>query len=770
MQTKGSLYDIQRHFGWEIAICYHPMFLLVDEDRGEPVIGERKPPWGACDIEAYMERVKRNLASLEADASLVLHYEWAVCAIEDIARRFPDIFQRMKALHAKGQLRFVGGDYALVHANGQDSEVCLRELEIGQAVFTELMGEKITVFAHQETHVFEQLPTILRSLGFQYMVAPSFPWSFRLIRADHFVLSGHESGLYVTRGNEFVMAQALDGQSIPCYLPTNVRQTTAYTELIKGMWSCPPLWIDFPDLEEYHNPQPFAKPCALDDALQRRLAAAPPRLTGIIRSPFSYVEGIWAEEHLRYAREAEQSLVRTEALLAVLYARGIIQAMPDLLPLWKRLMKYEDHDATWVEVTDLRRKAIGVFQELIAHCRMLRNGALPGEGTMLINLLPRRRSTVVEAPPCVPEEIQAQQFGEEIRCVLSSPAAFARTVVKGGTVAVSRQVPVPSVIRMPLYGVALNEHGLMDQITLTGGKRLLRPGKISGGEIRAMADMQWIDAGDTSTGEGTPQMMHGPLDPQARVLSEGCTLDNRNAELSYHTGPVFDVLTRTGLLGRIPFQEDYYFYREKAQISVTLRYDFQQDALGEMHMEETKLNVYYPMAGQRFWHDVPFGIVEAEMEDQLFASNWIAGGGLVYLHHGTVKSFLCDGVLANTLAWGSKQWTNHIHYDFWMERCEAYDLRLQGKQTLRYDLLLTGEESERATVEAVEDVRWPMELIHGACKTGQLYPTGALPPMAVTALIAGEEGLLIRGFDLLEDPHAPRAIRMVNVDKRGGRV
>ena len=34
--------------GWKLAICQHPMYLIVDEDRGEPVVGERVPPWGAA--------------------------------------------------------------------------------------------------------------------------------------------------------------------------------------------------------------------------------------------------------------------------------------------------------------------------------------------------------------------------------------------------------------------------------------------------------------------------------------------------------------------------------------------------------------------------------------------------------------------------------------------------------------------------------------------------------------------------------------------------
>jgi len=56
---------IKAHFGWKLFFAQHPMYLLVAEDRGVPVVGERIPPWGAATKEEYVERVRRNLKSLE---------------------------------------------------------------------------------------------------------------------------------------------------------------------------------------------------------------------------------------------------------------------------------------------------------------------------------------------------------------------------------------------------------------------------------------------------------------------------------------------------------------------------------------------------------------------------------------------------------------------------------------------------------------------------------------------------------------------------------
>ena len=38
----------KEHFGWKLAFIQHPMYLVIDEDRGEPISGERTPRWGAC--------------------------------------------------------------------------------------------------------------------------------------------------------------------------------------------------------------------------------------------------------------------------------------------------------------------------------------------------------------------------------------------------------------------------------------------------------------------------------------------------------------------------------------------------------------------------------------------------------------------------------------------------------------------------------------------------------------------------------------------------
>ena len=49
-------FAMRQHFDWQIALCYHPMSMLVDEDRGTPVLAERVPPWGAATAKRYPKR------------------------------------------------------------------------------------------------------------------------------------------------------------------------------------------------------------------------------------------------------------------------------------------------------------------------------------------------------------------------------------------------------------------------------------------------------------------------------------------------------------------------------------------------------------------------------------------------------------------------------------------------------------------------------------------------------------------------------------------
>ena len=852
-------FDLARHFDWQIAICYHPMYMLVDEDRGTPTLGERIPPWGAATAEQYMERVQRNLASLEKDPTLTLNYEWAAAAIEDIALRFPEVMRRMLAAHQRGQLDFVGGEYSLAHTSVHGSEANWRQFEQGLEVFQRLFGQRVTVHAHQESHLYAQLPQVLRQFGYDYLVMPSFPWAVT-ITGGAFQLLGDERRAYLRKGDEFLRATALDGTQLPAYFATNVRQTIPDDEYMKDLWSCPPLWIDFPDLEEYHNPTPRARTVRLGSALAERFKAAPPRAQGTIQTYYSYTEGVWAEEHLRASKAAEEGLVLLGDVLAMARQAGApVDLQEQLNALWRQALKYQDHDVTWIEVTDLRRKAIAQFQHIAAECRKLTGqvtASLVRANTNTIavfNGVPKPRVALIDLPPA---QVPAgggpfQKVGEKCLGFLELPAGGYRSFpLDGATAATAKECPLPEHLATEGYRVDFTPEGLIQKLTTADGQAVVTAGQYLGGEIRAVLGNRWVNnraaackfydgevgyvlersgafgpaspppapaakpawvqqgriagalklSGDSFVessnlgsfdqltvalwmkptaldyshqallhtagwerggfhfillqdgriqaavngaepvelyslakpggrlGEWThlavvydaihqrlqlfingrkdneahldrtvpvsldkfrlgawdaePRFFRGELDevriyrgalddPSIASLAGSATRAGTNLiawwtmdqpegrqipDASGQQHPARLVLRDPGSTSRpIPWRERYVFFKRRPVIKTEVEFDFAGDELGDFHLEETKLNVYYPTSGKELWHDVPFGYESAREGEQMLALNWVHSGGLVYVNRGTPKHWARDGVLANTLGWGGKK-------------------------------------------------------------------------------------------------------------------
>lgn len=733
-EANRDTFDLKQYLDWQIAICYHPMYMLVDEDRGTPVLGERVAPWGAATAEQYLERVKRNLASLEKDPKLKLNYEWAASALEDIAVRFPDVMQRMQAAHRRGQLDFVGGEYSLAHTMTYGSEADWRQFDLGLDVFQRLFGQRVTVHAHQEDHLYPQLPQVLRHFGYEYLVMPSFPWAVT-ITGGPFQLLGHERGTYLRKGDEFIHATAPDGTKLPAYFATNVRQTNSNDEYMKDLWSCPPVWIDFPDLEEYHNPNGMARPVLLGAALAERFKAAPPRASGKIQCYYSYVEGVWAEQHLRANKAAEEATVQAGNLLAMARLAGVpLDRQEKLNDLWRTVLKYQDHDVTWIEVTDLRRKAIGQFQQVVADDRKLMGEVAatlvqPDANSLAVfNGLPRPRAALLEvgADEAPGGAAKLQKVGEKFVGFVDLPACGYRSFpLAKDSGRSSKEVPMPDHLDTEFYRVQLSKEGLIDSLATANGRKLVTGGEYLGGEIRAVIGNRWVN--------------------------------NRTATCKFYDGDVCAVLERTGIFGiqaesaatigrGIPLRERYIFFKHQPVIKAELEFDFDGDEIGDFHIEETKLNVYYPTPGGDIWHDVPFGFESARDGDPLLALNWVQCGGLTYVNRGTPKHWLRNGVLANTLAWGGNQWTNRIHYSHWMARCKNYDLSLRGRQKLEYFLIPTDSSNGAAATRMVEALTTPVFVARGA--GDKSWGSVKDDTLAVTSLFEKDGQVWTRGYQM----------------------
>ncbi|MCX7018566.1 MAG: hypothetical protein WCK47_04735 [bacterium] len=690
---------LKEHFGWKIAICQHPMYLLIDEDRGIPEVGERVPPWGAATAADYVERVRRNLASLGKFPDLFINYEFSGVEIDMMARDFPDLIASMRQRFREGKLDFIGGTFSQPHMQIIGSESNWRQFELGLGVFKKLFGKDVKVHFLQETGFHQQMPQILRQFGFEFTALPPFPWAME-VTGGTFELVGCHTGVDTILGDEFIEAEALDGTSLPAYIKVidagagEFRMDRVMKEAHKDLYSGPPIWTYFPDLVEvdentYRDFKSMFDFVLLDKALPDRFAAAPPRARARVYTYWSYVEGVWGEELLRANRKAEEAAVLAEQMCCMARLAGSkLVRHDDIHRIWHAILKSQHHDIYWIEVTDLRRKAIEWLDKTTLECRHVMGECaadlleIDDHSVTFFNGLPFARTALIEcASDMIPDGESFQMCDDRAFGFVDLPSGGYRSYgIAAGAVADSSHTAMPGAIGTEHYHVEFSETGLMRQLTTTGNDNLLKSGSYLGGEIRAMISGKWFD--------------------------------NRAAECSFMSGKVMDVLERKTAINEIPVHEKYFFFREHPLIKVELDFEFNGNEAGHFPLDETKLNVYYPTAGSPIYHDIPFGFIEGRENRVLFAINWLYCGGLLHINRGNVKHWVRDGVIANMIAWGGNIFSNRMHYGFWNRKTQ-YDIRLYGKHRIEYYLVPRGRFHADTVANDVQTVVSPVYMARG---------------------------------------------------------
>lgn len=945
-------FNITNYLNLQIAICDHPMYMLIDQDRGVPIIGERVPPWGAPDAEAYVQRVKRILIALKKDPEAKVNFEWSACELNELAHRFPDVIQGIREAYQRGQLDFVDGAYSQAHMSTFGSESNWRQFQYGLEVFQQLVGEKIVVYASQEDQLAPQIPQILHDFGYKYMVMPAFPWRLTITKGPFDLLGS--PGYYLRKGCEFINASALDGSSVPAYFPTmDPTMHTVHAAWMRDLWGPPPLLLTFPDMEEYHNPLAgWAKPVLLEHALDERFKAAPPRASGRVSTYESYDEGVWAEEYLRANRLAEENAVLAGDLLAMgkLAGHSDENLHAKLGDIWRTILKYEHHDVTWIEVTDLRRQGITNFLYSVKGSRQLMAEVATqlvekaDDSEAVFNGLTHARSALLEvsASQIPGGGGQFQKFGNRYLGFRRLPAGgFKSFALAPDGWTESKERLMPKRITTDYYTVELSKDGLMNQITTSKGENLLVASNYLGGEIRAVIGNQWVNnrsatcrfydgevcsilersglfgvsapaktapspgptwvregkvGGDlllrgksylSAGGLGThddltvamwikptsldyplqallhsdgwdfgafhfmlrddgrlqvavngndpvdtfsvstlgkslgkwvhvavvyngptkrvtlyingkkdsetalkvavpvtledfrmgawnqePRFFHGALDDVriystalddaeiAEIAAGGTAVDSKDLlawwkldetsgnEAADTSGNGHPATVTSGEFvasqRRIPLRERYYFFKHQPFIKVELVFNFNGNTIGDMNIEETKLNVYYPTRGGEIYHDIPFGYVPAGDNEQLFATSWLDDSGLVYVNCGTIKLWVHGGVIANTIAWGGRRFDNRLQWGWTNAR--QYDLRLYDEQKIVYYLIPSGRFDGPAITRAVEDVRTPVYITPGSGQKS-FYQIRD-PNLAVTSLFKKDGQVWVRGYQM----------------------
>jgi hypothetical protein len=729
--------DVQNRFGWKLAICQHPMYLLIDEDRGEPVVCERIPPWGAPDAEEYVERVRRNLQSIKKYPDLKINYEFSGVEVEAIAEKFPDVINDAKGLFEKGRLDFLNGTYAQPHLHIFGSESNWRQFEMGLEIYSRLFGKQIKTYQCQESGVHWQLPQLLCLFGYRFMTTPSFRWLMS-IENGPLELTGDEVygiEMYTRSSDNFVDAEGIDGTVIPAYIHSRSsypddRLYAIRRDLVRGR----KIWIMNPDMMEvdddlYKELNTTFTTTLLEDAFRETWLKDQPHNKVRLSTNWSYAEGVWAEELLRQNKRAEEQAVLAESLCCLASMAGFPVDYKETVKLiWHDILKYQHHDVHWTEVSDLRRKAIDKLEagvrvsiELAGHAAAAFISKNPGGAVdrseryiSFFNVTSRWRRVPIELDAMAFSEAPEgfQRFGDRFIGEADLPAFSAKSFQISDGAEVSKKEQLPCNISTPAYEVEFSECGLIRRL-FSRDKEILRPGEYLGGEIRCIAGDIWHT--------------------------------NRDAECTFFTGSVFDILERRYTIASVPGTERYFFYKTIPVIKAELEFEFDGNEIGNFWADYSKLNVYFPTSGGEIYHDIPFGYQKGLPDRPLYATNWIYSGGFVYVNRGTVKHWVRDGVLVNLLAWGSNQFDNRIHYGG-ENRYAAYDQKLRGRCSIEYYLIPYGTFDGNKICADVESLTFPVFASSGKANT-TFHPHLDSKRM-VTALHEKDGVVCARGYAL----------------------
>jgi hypothetical protein len=723
--------DVRNRFGWKLAICQHPMYLLIDEDRGEPIVGERVAPWGAPNAEEYVGRIIRNLASLKRFPDLKISYEFSGAEVEGIAEKFPDVVREMKARYDKGQLDFVNGTFAQPHLHTVGSESNWRQFEFGLGVYKKLFGKDVKVYQEQETSVHQQLPQILKKFGYEFMVLPDFRWMLSIKDANVTVDGGacHGVSVYLDSPDNFVSAAALDGTKLPTYFNTHASDHNDITHMIqKDMLHGQKTWIMNPDMievndDEYKDMTSVFKHVLLEKSLEEEYKSGAPHYEAALYSTWSYVEGVWAEELLRRNKEAEEHAVLAENLCCLAGLMGKDQNYKnDLAKIWHDILKYQHHDVSWIEVTDLRQKAVNILGQGLALSRSLAGKAAAAlmlinakgkddaSSYTLFNVLAHKRIAVAEINSPVKAGTGFQKYAGRNIGTAELGAFSAKSFSADGSASDSKAAALPGLISTPAYTVTLSPEGLIKQLNAKD-RDLLKDGEYLGGELRCIAD--------------------------------GMRHSNKNAECAYFTGPVFDVVERSHKIANIPIKETYFYFKTAPYIKVEIEFDFNGNEIGNFWADYSKINVYYPTTGNEYYHDIPFGFQKGKIGEPAYAMNWVYSGGLVYINRGNIKCWVKDGVISNMLAWGGQHFDNRQHFG-WTEQSTKYDLRLYGKRKIEYWLYPAGDFDGGKISVAAEGMTFPIYAAPG--KLDARFIEGLDETLMVTTLHEKDGKVYARGW------------------------
>ena len=701
---------------WQLALVQHPMYLLIREDTQ---CAERTPPWGAPTIEDYIERVRQNLASLERYPHLELGYEWSGVELELLAQDAPDVLQLMKDYANAGRISFYNGTYAEPHLQILSAESNLRQFQFGQNVYRELGLKPVTVYAHQEVSLHDQVPQLLQAFGFSLAATPGFLSNLVWLEEGELLLHGVRGPRFI-QGSEFASWRGLDGSQIPLYLyqPIPREMTlreTLVREFVLGRLSVPKVLMDLPDMiaidDAWMEERSAVDFCTLEKALSELLmkSSKPPKTR--LYTNWSYLQGIRAEELSRCNWQAEREVLRAEALISFAY---ILNRKPpeSTDPIWKVILQCQHHDVYCFSAPELREKSIGWLRgaaqdahdlsdrAVKAFLPLIQTNANTGDPVVVINTVPQAQAGLVEYVTPIQNPLVVDSKDNPVPCDYwqdskgltqlsfldnAKGLGYSTYWIRSHQMKepAGRSTGTPTEFDNQFYTAVINPDGTFSSIKIKPSGRELLDNSNGLGNSLSATDSSAISLNDETQEERIERYLSDPP-----VQGPSLVWNTTDPGWVRHS-PLGMVFTVSGYLeDTLKANLIVRFYHQLPRIDITWNFDFQRSSIGTFFDDDSKLLVRWPMAVEsKIFHDIPFGVIQERENRPFFPTSWAdlsdGEGGLAFLHQGITKHWVCNRSLFNLLAWGEH--TDAIHNGLGSNHRwpKSFDQRLDGHHTIQ---------------------------------------------------------------------------------------
>lgn len=677
---------------WELALCQHPMLLLVKEDD---LCAEREAEWGGDIIEGY-RRLDHNLDLVQKHPSLRLCYDFAVVELEMVKEDRPDLFEKFKRNFQQKKITFVNGTYSQPHFASLGAESCYRQIEEGCRSMQEMFGKSPRTYASQEPCYFEQLPQILKAFGYDYITLSHFAWSLKFTSAHE--LLGYRGRLLFLEGDEFTRWISPDGSVMPLYLadvggPLHgfLKDQGIYWEYHKDLLRAPTLRIGYPDLIDLPEGwleanEKNGRTVLIDESLDEHIKKYPPVSSARLIPTFSYTaEGIDGSRLNILNRRAEILLNHLRAVEAMLDIEGIEQVR-SYRHIWKVILKSQHHDAYWPGGPGLRAKAEGWLMNLnneiskrIKHrlkelCEKIKKPAVESSYMVAVNTIPSENGGIVRAN--IPS-------GKVHKLTDSKGREIASQVVP----ALDNEIAHKLLAVVKMDGLGYDSYAVRERAKTIEPKELAKPVSFSNKyfSCRVNPDLTFSNLVHAKTEEQL--LKKGSISNEWRGLSlDGKWMSTRDSlkKSEIIEGKLGKIITSSFAFPKAKLRMRAYLINELPWIEFEAVLDADGFSVGDYWKNMSKLCIVWSLASaESIRYEVPFGNCEGKQRRPLIASRWVdmkvGKSAFAYFNDGMPLHYVEEGVLRNVIAWGAvtDNFNSRIYGS--MKYSKVFDLSLHGR-------------------------------------------------------------------------------------------